>query len=104
MSVLDLAVARAAFQVRQLERALHDSGCWEVAYGPFTVPACRITYDDRVTFLAHFPSHCWLMEPEPVLSLLCDGEIVGTRTIVHPGDGNWECEWSLAISEPASVS
>jgi hypothetical protein len=98
--LLDLAVARAAFRVRQLERALHDPGPWQIGYGPLVVPAVKFTFEDRVVFRAHFPAHCYLTVPEPVLTLLCDGEVVGTRPVEHPGDGEWECEWTLALGQP----
>ena len=97
--VLDLAVARAKFRVAQLERALHDPGPWQIGYGPLVVPAVKFTFEDRVTFRAHFPAHCFLVEPDATLTLLCRGEIVGTSQVLHPGDGEWEAVWTLALSE-----
>lgn len=100
--LLDLAVARAKFRVAQLERALHDPGPWEIGYGPLVAPAVKFTFEDRVTFRAHFPAHCYLAEPEDfLLTLLYRGEVFGTRPLQrHPGDGEWEAEWTLALSEP----
>lgn len=104
-NVLDFAVAQATFRARQIERALHDPGPWEMEYGGIKAPAVRLTFDNRVTFLAHFPAHCWLAPPEPaVLSLLCRGEVVNTRALDdHPGDGEWEAEWTLALEQPSLV-
>lgn len=56
MSGLEFAVAQAAFRARQIERALHDSGPWEISWGAFTVPACRLIGEREIKFLAHFPA------------------------------------------------
>lgn len=100
MSALEFAVAQAAFRARQIERALHDSGPWEISWGAFTVPACRLIGEREIKFLAHFPSHCYLVEPEAPASLLCRGEIVGTQAIEFPGDGEFEFDWTLALGAP----
>ena len=92
---LDSTVAQAVYRARSLERALHDPGPWTMSWGPHEVPACRLISDDRILFLAHFPSHCYLMVPDPTLTLLCAGEEIGSREIVFPGDGEFAVEWSL---------
>lgn len=100
MSMLDFAVAQAAFRARQMERALHDNGPWTIAWGPFTVPASRLIGSDRIVFLAHFPAHCYLSAPEAPATLLCRGEVVGTQDIEFPGDGEFELEWHLSVEQP----
>lgn len=100
MSALDFAVAQAAFQARQMERALHDRGPWSISWGPFEVPACRLIGDTQIKFLAHFPEHCYLAIPAEPAVLKCRGEIVGTQEIEFPGDGAFEMEWVLALGAP----
>lgn len=97
---LDFAVAQATFRARQIERALHDRGPWEMSWGPFTVPACRLIGESEIRFLAHFPAHCYLVPPTEPARLLCGGEEVGVKDIGFPGDGEFEVEWRLAVGEP----
>ena len=97
---LDFAVAQAAFRARQVERALHDKGPWTISWGPFEVPACRLIGESEIRFLAHFPPHCFLAEPEDVATLKCRGEVVNTRSIKFPGDQGFEIEWVLSVQEP----
>lgn len=101
--MLDFAVAQAAFQARQMERALHDSGPWSISYGPFEVPACRLIGETQIKFLAHFPEHCYLVAPDTLALLKCRGEIVGTQEIDFPGDGAFELEWVLALGSSIPV-
>lgn len=100
MVTLDFAVAQATFRARQIERALHDAGPWTMQWGPFTVPACRLVGEREIKFLAHFPAHCYLVEPTTPALLLCDGDMVGTKDIGFPGDGEFEVEWTLSVGEP----
>ena len=101
--VLDFAVAQAVYRARQMERALHDPGPWTMAWGPHTVPASRLVGEDRIVFLAHFPEHCFLVEPDPTLRLFCAGEELGSRRIEFPGDGAFMVEWTLQPQEIALV-
>jgi hypothetical protein len=98
---LDLAVARAVFLARQIERAVHDSGPWEIAYGAARVPACRFIRGDSVVFVAHLPNVCYTEPPEPTLTLLSRGEEVGSRPVEHPGDGEYEVTWEFTLGQPA---
>lgn len=98
--MLDIAVSQALFRARQMERALHDSGPWTMEWAGHTVPVCRLIGKSEIKFLAHFPEHCYLAEPEPTMSLLCRGEVVGTREIEFPGDGAFSVEWRLAVEQP----
>lgn len=99
MVTLEFAVAQAAFRARQMERALHDRGPWTIQWGAFTVPACRLIGEREIRFLAHFPAHCYLAPVDGPALLLCRGEVVGTKHIEHPGDAEFELEWSLAIQD-----
>ena len=100
---LDFAVAKAVFRARQIERALHDAGPWIMSWGPHLVPASRLVSEDRIVFLAHFPEHCFLVEPDSTLRLLCRGDELGTRQITFPGDGAFQVEWTLQPDELALV-
>lgn len=100
---LDFAVAQALFKARQVERALHDAGPWTMQWGGRSVPACRLIGKSEITFLAHFPEHCFLVEPDPTVLLLCDGEEVGSRPIDFPGDQGFQIEWRLAVEQPILV-
>ena len=101
---LDFAVAQAVHRARLIERALHDRGPWEIAYGPCSVGALKAVLDDRVVFLARLPEMCWLTEPDPYLSLLCRGEVVTVRPIDHPGDGTVDVRWEMTLAQPSHVS
>lgn len=103
MSALEFAVAQTAFRARQIERALHDRGPWTISWGPFEVPACRLIGEREIRFLAHFPAHCYLVPPDGPALLKCRGEVVGQKAIEHPGDGEWECQWVLAVESPVSA-
>lgn len=96
---LDFAVAQATFRARQMEKALHDRGPWTISWGPFEMPACRLIGEREIRFLAHFPAHCYLEPVSEPAVLKCRGEIVGTKAIEHPGDGEFELAWSLAIQD-----
>lgn len=100
---LDLAVARAVFRARQIERAANDSGPWTVVYGNQSAPAVRWCGEDRVTFRAHFPNACWLEDSDPVVTLLCHGEFVGEQVIDVPDDGEFIVEWTFALPERISA-
>lgn len=104
-NVLDLEVARAVMRLRQIERALHDSGPWQMCANGVTVPATRFIRADRISFVSHFPPMCPLdHEPERPIVLLCRGEEVAVRTEALHEDG---CEvwWDLALADaPAPVT
>lgn len=97
---MDLAVGQALFRARQVERALHDRGPWTIAWGPFEVPACRLIGESEIKFLAHFPAQCYLAPVTEPARLLCRGEVVGTRLVEHPGDGEFEMDWTLTVGTP----
>jgi hypothetical protein len=99
VAAIDIEVSRALFAMRRLERALHDSGPWEISYAGVTVPAVRFIRRDRVTFVCHFPAMCWVEHPEdPTMTLLCAGEMVDAMPIEHIGDGEMEFRWDISIS------
>lgn len=101
--VLDFAVAQALYRARQMERALHDPGPWTIKWGPHEVPASRLVGETSIHFLAHFPEHCYLDAPSPTATLLCRGEVVGTRDIEFPGDGAFSLTWVLDLGVLSSV-
>ena len=96
MARLDVLAARAVFTARAFERAVHDPGPWQMRWGPFTVPAQRLAADEGIGFAASFPEHCFLSEPEPMLTLLCRGDVVLAREIEFPGDQGFSIAWVLA--------
>lgn len=98
---LDFLVAQTVQRARLIERALHDNGPWEISYGKISVGACKAVLDDRVVFLARLPETCWLVKPDPVISLLCRGQVVAVKVIEHPGDGAVDIQWEMAITEPS---
>jgi hypothetical protein len=100
---LDLAVARAIFQTRQIERAVNDPGPWTIAHGDQVSPAVRWVGEDRVIFRAHLSEVCWITPPDPILTLLCRGEVVGIRPIDLPDEDEYVVEWSFALPERVSV-
>jgi hypothetical protein len=97
---LDLEIAQAIFQARQIERAVNDNGPWTITYGGHVAPACRWVTEREVIFVAHFPDVCWLDVEEPALLLHCRDELVGTRPIDPPVDGEWKAQWTFALSTP----
>lgn len=99
---LDLDIAQAVFAAHQMERAVNDPGPWTIAFGEFEAPACRWVTAERVIFVAHFPDVCWL-NVEPILTLKSGSEVVGTRQIEPPGDGQWRAEWVFTLPQPLSV-
>ena len=99
---MDIEVARAVFQARQIERALNDPGPWTVGYGSHVAPAVRWVTDREIIFAAHFPDACW-MDDDGFLTLRCRDEVVGTRTIDTPEDGEWKAEWTFSLTSPAMV-
>lgn len=100
---MDLAVARAVMQARAIERALHDRGPWAIRVDGVDYPAVRWILEDRVLFRVHLPDVCWLSEEtERPVSLVCSGEVVGTRTVEFV-DGESTLDWMFVIPalEPA---
>ena len=101
--MLDLMIAQAIFRARQIERAVHDRGPWTVSYGNQVAPAVRWVGSDRVIFRAHFPDACWLPDTDSCLTLLCRDEMVGTKSIVTPADGEFTVEWTFTLPVPVHV-
>jgi len=100
---MELAVARAIMQARQVERALHDHGPWSIKVADVAYPAVRWILDDRIIFRVHLPDVCWLDEDaEQQVELLCAGEVAGTRT-VELVDGECALDWMFVLPalEPA---
>lgn len=97
MDTLDLAVAQAVHAARLLERALHDPGEWSMEYAGQVFPAQRIVHRDHIHFRGTLPAQCWVSEPETVLSLLIDGEVISVRPIAHPGDGEHTLDWTVGV-------
>lgn len=100
---IDALAARAVYAARLFERAVHDSGPWTMRYGAFEVPAERDVADDRVTFTAVFPEHCYLVPPEDRATLLCRGEVVSVRTVEFPGDQGFTLTWEIAARTPVAA-
>ncbi len=101
--MLELAVARAVMQARQIERALHDQGPWAIRVDGITYPAVRWIMADRVQFRVHMPDVCWLDDDlERSVDLLCSGEVVGSRTVEFV-DGESTLDWVFVLPsmEPA---
>lgn len=93
---LDALAAQAVFTARAFERAVHDAGPWSMVWGPFEVPAERVVTHDTVDFVGTFPEHCFLVTPEPVITLRCRGEDVLSRSIEFPGDQGFTVRWGLS--------
>lgn len=100
---LDLAVARAVYAARQVERALHSQGAFWMEWGGQDVPATRVITESRVIFLAHFDAVCHLVAPEPVLTLHVGADVLGVREIADPGDSAFSVEWVFEVAAPARV-
>lgn len=96
---IELLVSQAVHNARLLERALHDSGPWTIAYGAVEVPAVRLIADDRIIFRAHFPDACLVNPPVYATFVLrCRDEDVAVRTEDdHPEDGEFIFEWTLRL-------
>ena len=92
---LERRASQAVHAARLLERAVHDSGPWTMAWGPHEVGVDRIVSQDRVTFYAAFPESCYLERPPATVFLRCDGEDVAVQQVVYPGDGRFFVEWVI---------
>lgn len=99
---LDKVVAEVVYLAKTLEKAVHDPGPWTMTWGGRTVPAVRHVGEDRVTFVGTFPEHCHLTEPDPKITLECDGYVVGVKAIIFPGDGAFDVQWSVR-TQPAAI-
>lgn len=95
MATLDFQAAQAVFLARRFETAVNDPGPWEMEFGGHRVPASRITREHSVIFWAHFPDACWLSEG--FVSLLCRGEVQGSKPIEQPEDGQFKVEWEIGL-------
>lgn len=102
MSTLDLTAARVVFLARQFERAVNDPGPWEMSFCGHRVPASRINREHSVIFWAHFPDACWMGDGD--LSLLCAGELVDSRPIDQPEDGQFRIEWEIGLPKALVAS
>lgn len=98
---LDLAVSQLVLRARQIERALHDSAPWTMGYAGMVAPATRTVTEDGVLFTAVFPSVCHLQRPSGILWLRCGSELVGSKLIEDPGDGEFEAEWAFSLKNEA---
>jgi len=96
---LDFLVNQTVFRARQIERAVNDSGPWTISYNGQEAPAVRWVGEDRVIFRAHFPDACWI-GGDTALTLLCRGEVVGSRPIETPDDGEFLAEWEFSLPVP----
>lgn len=94
-STLDLTAARVVFLARQFERAVNDPGPWEMSFHGHRVPASRVVREHSVVFWAHFPDACWLDGGD--LSLLCGGELHGSRPVEQPEDGQFRVTWEIGL-------
>lgn len=97
---LDFEVAKAAMAVRLLERALHDTdGCWEFLWAEQRTPIERIRTSRGVILHGTFePLVCFLVEPDPMVHVLVDGEVVAAHHLeVHPGEGGFDLDVTLSL-------
>lgn len=101
--LLDIAVARAVARAKLLERAVHDSGPWEIEINGMRFPAVKVKSDVRVLFLTHIPQMCFVTAPE-FAQLYCRGELVGSRQIITPLEGSYSIQWALSVDEPSPIS
>lgn len=92
---LDTKVAQALYALRGLERALHSAGPFSIRWNGIEVPALREVTDEGVVFRATFPEMCWLDAPDPCLTLLDGGEVVGVKAMGAPGDTGFVVSWTL---------
>lgn len=93
---LERTAAHVLYVGRLLERALHDTGCWTIQWGPYEVAAERFASEDGISFLARFDGFCWLGEPDTSLILKCDGEVLAFRQIDSACDASFLVTWELA--------
>jgi hypothetical protein len=94
MTTLDFLAAHAVARARVLERAVHDSGHWQVEINDQREDAVKVRTPHRVVFLANF---YWLPEPEQaeVAWLLCDGEMISSMDVRLSGPAPYAIEWSV---------
>ena len=95
---LELSAAQALFAARMLEAAAHHPGPWSFKWGEIEVPATKTFTETGVLFTAEFPSLCYLRRPEGGLLILCEGTVMGMRSVSefeHPGDTGFEVRWEI---------
>jgi hypothetical protein len=93
MSTLDYAAARAVARARLLERAVHDSGPWQIEIAGIREDAVKVRTPHRVLFLANFYS---VPDPDATVAwLLCDGQFLSSKDIRLGDSGPFSIEWSI---------
>lgn len=102
---IELDAAQALFAARLLEAAVHHPGPWSFRWGTVEVPAVKTISENGVTFTGQFPDLCYLERPQGGLILLCEGVVMGLRSMAaddHPGDTAFQVSWSV-LSTRAKV-
>lgn len=101
MDTLELAVAQAVHAAHLMERALHQPDGWEMEYSGQRFPVTRVKHFGHLHLRGTMPDQCWMAQPAGVIFLYVDGEMVSSRPIEHPGDGEHVFDWVLAVHQGA---
>lgn len=102
MEALDALAARSVHLARCFERAVHDAGPWEIAWGHAEPAAAeRVEGAAGVTFVARFPAVRRHTSGPVLAELSCAGDPVSYRYIDLPDGEGFEVAWELAV--PAAV-
>ena len=100
---LDAQVAQVVFAAHLLEKAVHEQTRWTMTYGGRTVPAVHTLIEHGACLTGTFSDHCHLSVPDPRITLEFEGEVVGVKAIIFPGDGCFEVSWAIEGRVTASV-
>lgn len=98
---LEERVGQLVYDVRLMERALHDRGSWSMRWRGFEAPAERVVSDGSVTFYASFP----VLEDDgdQRVLLLLDGAELRSRQVEVSGRTALDLDWSLAVDVDRTV-
>ena len=99
MLPLDEMLNRTLFDLRLMERALHESGSWEAKWGGMKVPLLLETTGSGVLFTGIFQDFCLIGTPENSVEVLHRGQSVCWKEIDFPGDGGFMFSWMLNCSQ-----
>lgn len=94
---LDIEVSKALFGVTLMERALHDPRPWSARWAGRTAPLAREVVPGGVNLHCTFTDYCLLGDPDPVVEVEVEGEVIACRPIAHPGDGGFTLDWTLTL-------
>ena len=96
---IEARVSQAVFAASLIERALHSKGVWEMRCGDIVVPVERDLSTGSIVFRGHFPEHCWIVRPAPLV-LMEDGVERLVREC-EPSDAGFQVNWGLDVLVPA---